>query len=291
MKFVTDILQHIAYSIANNEYVWTDQEKVAIKDNCHVADEWRDLYTSICAYLNTNGGVILIGIHDDEPNSRYVFSGFDSRNRAKLSQLFSEFTDSNNEIADVREYVRFEATSFMSGEIMVVHVDQLPDSAKPVFYKGQAYQRTTSGDSRLPGAIQLKVPEDDIPAEPVSEDASTVTAEDDVPVKKAVFQQLYSAELINIFGPDYISLDPDLKVMMSYIYECNKSAEAFYPDADDVCNRLWDINGSGNNLEQELHKKKTKKTLFLLEKNEMIIRIKARYRVNTDYIVVRNLFN
>lgn len=292
MKLITDILQHIAYSIANKEYVWTDQERAAIKDNCHVAGEWSDLYISINAFLNTNGGFIIIGINDDEHNSRYVFNGFDTRNRAKLSQLFSEFTDSEKQLIDVREFVRFEAMPFLSGEVMVVYIDALPDSLKPAFYKGSAYQRTVSGDSRIPGAKQIvadtAIPETEITNNEVSEEPA---AEIDEQEKTPTYQQLYSAELINIFGPDYISLDPDLKVMLSFIYECNKAPEKIYPDADDVCNRLWEIKGAGSNAELEMHKKKTKKTLFLLEKNEMIIRIKARYRINTDYVVVRNLFN
>lgn len=292
MKFVTDILQHIAYSIANNEYVWTDQEKVAIKDNCHVASEWSDLYISINAFLNTNGGFIIIGINDDEHNSRFIFNGFDTRNRGKLSQLFSEFTNSEKETVDVREFVRFEALPFLSGEVMVVYVDALPENLRPVFYKANAYQRTISGDSRLPGAKQSTIIDIAAPPQEVNKEEVPIVEEQKAePEKKAVFQQLYSAELINIFGPDYISLDPDLKVMLSYIYECNKLPEKVFPDTDQVCDRLWEIKGTGGKAEQEMHKKKTKKALFLLEKNEMVIRIKARYRINTDYVVVRNLFN
>ena len=89
MKIINDILQHIAYSIANDEYVWTDQEKVAIKDNSHIAGEWSDLFISVNAFLNTNGGAIIIGIKDDEDHNKFIFNGFDARNESKLRSLSS----------------------------------------------------------------------------------------------------------------------------------------------------------------------------------------------------------
>lgn len=298
MKIVNDILQHIAYSIANNEYVWTDQEKVAIKDNGHIAGEWSDLYTSVNAFLNTNGGSIVIGIKDDEDNNRYIFNGFDSRNEPKLRQLSAEFTDADGNNMDITDYIHYELRPFLSGDVMLLHIDALPDSNKYVYYKGYAYQRSVSGDQKISGqkigiiATDAAAPANDEPADATTPATNEEQTEQDIAEDKTTFQQSYSAELINIFGTDYISLDPDLKLMLSYIYERNNAADNKYPDADEISNRLWEIkNTNGNKLEQELHKKKIKKTLFLLEKNDMIIRIKAQYRINRDYVVVRNLFN
>ena len=301
MKLVKDILQHIAYSIANNEYVWTDQERIAIKDNGHFAGDWSDLYISANAFLNTGGGNIVIGIKDDEDNNRYVFNGFDNRNEPKLQLLVHQFTDTQGNAVDVTECIHFEKVPFENGEVMALQIDALPESLRPVCYKGYAYQRSVAGDQKIPG-IKLNLPEAPMPVEveevpenfePIQEatgaDSQPAAAENE---NKTVFQQAYSAELINIFGTDYISLDPELKLMLSYVYERSQSADKKYPEADEISDRLWQTkNREDNKIEQELHRKKIKKALFLLEKNDMVIRIKAQYRINRDYVVVRNLFN
>lgn len=299
MKLVNDILQHIAYSIANNEYVWTDQERIAIKDNGHFAGEWSDLYISANAFLNTSGGNIIIGIKDDEDNNRYVFNGFDDRNEPKLQTLVRQFTDIQGSAIDVTEYIHFEKVPFQTGEVMALQIDALPESLRPVCYKGYAYQRSVSGDLKIPG-IKINQPESDTPqplleSAPSEEPIEAVKEETPAPPaeeNETVFQKAYSAELINIFGTDYISLDPELKLMLSYIYERGLNNNKKYPEADEIGDRLWQIkNREDNKVEQELHRKKVKKALFLLEKNDMIIRIKAQYRINRDYVVVRNLFN
>ncbi len=302
MKMINDILQHIAYSIANNEYVWTDQEKVAIKDNSHVASGWSDLFISANAFLNTRGGAIVIGIEDDEDNNRYIFKGFDQRNESKLRQLVAEFTDVNGIPVDVSEYIRFEVLPFMEGEVVAVFIDALPDDSKYIFYKNAAYERLVSGDHKIPGKSTtlpeevfitevLPEPEPEIIVEepPVEEEPAAPEVKEE---EAASFQKLFSGELITIFGSDYISLEPDMKQMLAFIYERNNYSDNKYPNADEISNKLWAIKGAVANLvEQELHKKKIKKVLFMMEKSDMIIRIKAQYRINTTYEVVKNLFN
>lgn len=307
MKIINDILQHIAYSIANDEYVWTDQEKVAIKDNSHIAGEWSDLFISVNAFLNTNGGAIIIGIKDDEDNNKFIFNGFDARNESKLRTLVAEFTDVDGSPRDISDYIRFDVVSFLSGEVVVVYIDPLPDDSKYLYYKGNAYQRLVSGDSKIPG-LKATTTDDQILTEAFIEDEVVVATEPEVIEENAIaeeevqeeqeavkpaFQQLYSAELITIFGSDYISLEPDLKQMLAYIYERNMDMGANkYPNADEISDRLWALKGGvGSAVEVDMHKKKVKKTLFLMEKNDMIIRIKATYRLNTGYEVVKNLFN
>ena len=307
MKIINDILQHVAYSIANDKYVWTDQEKVAIKDNSHVAGEWSDLFISVNAFLNTNGGAIIIGIKDDEDNNKFIFNGFDARNESKLRLLVAEFTDADGNARDISEYIRFDIVLFLTGEVVVVYIDPLPEEDKYAYYKGYAYQRLVSGDHKIPG-VKANVTEqqivtdifveEEIPAaiEPETVEEPTATNEEiatENEEEQPEFQQLYSAELITIFGSDYISLEPDLKQMLAYIYERNNDMGANkFPNADEIGDKLWKLKGGvGSAVELDLHKKKIKKTLFLMEKNDMIIRIKAQYRLNTGYEVVKNLFN
>lgn len=308
MKIINDILQHIAYSIANDEYVWTDQEKVAIKDNSHIAGGWSDLFISVNAFLNTNGGAIIIGIRDDEDNNKFEFSGFDSRNESKLRLLVTEFTNISGQPQDISEYIRFEIVPFLNAEVVVVYIDPLPDDSKYTYYKGNAYQRLVSGDARIPGT-KASLPDEfpvALPAaeeEPVvAEEPEVVAEEEEQPLPaepeeieevKPVFQEPFSGELITIFGSDYISLEPDLKQLLAYIYERNNHPGADkFPNADEIGEKIWLLKGgAGTPVELDMHKKKIKKTLFLMEKNDMLIRIKAQYRINTGYQVVKNLFN
>ena len=227
--------------------------------------------------------------------------------KVSSDHLVAEFTDIDGNPRDISDYIRFDVVSFLTSEVVVVYIDPLPDDAKYLYYKGNAYQRLVSGDSKIPG-IKAVIADDTIPPDTFMEEEIPMNTEPEIIEEeqtiqeeineepeeiKPAFQQLYSAELITIFGSDYISLEPDLKQMLAYIYERNMDMGANkFPNADEIGDKLWALKGGiGSAIELDLHKKKVKKTLFLMEKNDMIIRIKATYRLNTGYEVVKNLFN
>ena len=295
MKIIDDILQHIAYSILNNEYVWTDPEKVAIIDNSHVASDWSDVFISANAFLNTNGGILIIGIEDDETNNRYVFKGFDTRNEEKLKLFINAFTNTDGEPVDVTDNFIFEMKPFMGGNVLAIYVDPVLADQKNVKYRGFAYERTITGDRKIPD-LNANVIEDATPVPQAVPQSDSVlsTLSQDTKIEPGLLQKLYSSELITLFGSDYISLEPDYKQMLSFIYERNNSTEDKFPKAEDICNTLWKIKRViGTEKEYEFYRKKIKRAIAQLEKNGLIHRAdgKQGYSLNTSYRVTVNLFS
>ncbi len=296
MSITEHILEQVAYSIANNEYIWTDHEKVAIISGLTSAGEWDELLAAVSAFLNTKGGAVIIGIEDNEDAGQYIFHGVEEDIEGRLpivSERLADITDATGAPFDVSPYVAFNPHKFMAGNVLSVLVSPLPEAMRYAWYKNAAYERTVTGNHRLTHLKSTQAGEnmqDNRPAEHAGNITETDSgAEAPVPVQK-----IYSAELISIFGADYISLEPDYKQMLSYIYERNKSDTPHYPDANEISARLWALKGEvRSKKELELFHETIRKIVAIMEKTGFILRQKSKpgYKINAGYEVVKNLFN
>src|SRR4051812_10073282 len=105
MKVVDSILSQVQECIKNDTFKDLETEKIELKD-LSGGDEWRELYKTTCAFLNTNGGIIIIGIKENSAQNKYFFSGFNTDNESKLKELPKQFTTDNGSPIDLTEYVR-----------------------------------------------------------------------------------------------------------------------------------------------------------------------------------------
>ncbi len=305
MDIIDNILQQIAYSIASNEYIWTDIEKVALIGSCSTDSGWDELLVTANAFLNTNGGAIIIGIVDDENNNMFSFTGVDASTQQQLGFISSAFANAAHLPINLESHFSFTLKPFQDGQVMAVSVLPLTDAEKYVYYQHTAWQRLITGNARIQGhtLATSKTPNGSavftaagLPAagsDAIEENATEPQPANPEPEAPA-FQKIYSGELINLFGSDYISLEPDYKQLLSYIYEKNNEAEAHYPNPTEICSRLWALRGEvGTATAFELYALKVKKIIAQMEKTRFIIKqnSKAEYRVNTSYEVVKNLFN
>lgn len=149
MKVVDDILQQIEFCIINNDFFIIENEKVEIKDNSHNNSEWTEVFKTVNAYLNTNGGIIIIGIYEDKKNKKYVFKGFDFNNEDKIKTVKELYIDDHGAKKDVNEYIHYETKTFLNGNVLIVYVDALPDDEKYLYYNNFAYERLISGDHKI----------------------------------------------------------------------------------------------------------------------------------------------
>ena len=91
MKAVDKILATIQESIETNVFLDVETDKVEIKD-LSSGDNWKELYKSVCAFLNTEGGIVIVGINEKE--KKYRLTGVDPLiNEAKLKANCSAFKD------------------------------------------------------------------------------------------------------------------------------------------------------------------------------------------------------
>ncbi|TAG19171.1 MAG: hypothetical protein EAZ32_12490 [Cytophagia bacterium] len=147
------ILQVIANCITTQTYREVENERLELKN---LAGGWGDdWHKSICAFLNTNGGVIIIGINDknNAKPPHYKFTGYTNStdNENYLKQVLpKKFTDKDGLSIDVSSCLsRIEIRDFLDGNIALLYVDELADDKKYAHYEGKAYFRKLTGDHEL----------------------------------------------------------------------------------------------------------------------------------------------
>lgn len=151
MKIVERTLAKIEACIENKSYQSIETEKIELKDLSSGKD-WRELYKTTCAFLNSQGGIIIIGIHENNTKTEYKFKGFNLNNEDKLKELPKQFSSDDLQQINLNEYIRpdlFEIHDFMGGQVCIVFIEKLPDDKKYVMYKGEAYERKLTGDHRV----------------------------------------------------------------------------------------------------------------------------------------------
>lgn len=148
MRAIDKILAQIEVCITQGKYEVIETDKVELKDfSGGVSDE---LYRSACAFLNAEGGMIIIGIHQSEKDKRYFFKGYNPQIENALKELPKKFTNQKNQTVDLTlSFPSPEIIDFLGGKLCVVYVEKLNEEQKYVFYKGEAYKRKITGDHKL----------------------------------------------------------------------------------------------------------------------------------------------
>jgi ATP-dependent DNA helicase RecG len=150
MKIIDEFLRKLEAIIQSDNYAHVENDKIELKDNSHVSSDWTEVNKTVNAFLNTEGGIIIIGVKEDIKAKRYFVTGFNFTNEAKMTEIKNLFTDENNILKPVDELIKFETKSFLDKTLLVIYVDSLADDAKYAFYKGIAYERIITGDHKIP---------------------------------------------------------------------------------------------------------------------------------------------
>ena len=157
MRYIDEQLEILRECLETDSYQAVEESRLELKD-LSTTGNWDELYKTICAFLNTEGGIIVIGIKEKEKS--YRFTGFNDDNEAKLKeQLHQKFTDERvHPFPDLANYFPpLELVSFYSGRVAIVYVEKLPEVDRFVYYKGKAYQRKGTGDHEIDAqGIQLQ---------------------------------------------------------------------------------------------------------------------------------------
>ena len=112
--------------------------------------EWRKLHQSICAFLNTYGGFLLLGVREEGQgrDRRYVFQGWRADQEGHLKELPRQFTDRAGHPVDLTDVIPPpQIVPFLDGQVVFQGIPQLPEDRKFVFYEGRPYKREATGDT------------------------------------------------------------------------------------------------------------------------------------------------
>ena len=183
MKTVDRLLLQLEELIRQNRFEELETETIEIKPVPSSGGEWTQVAKSVMAFLNKRGGVLLLGVKEEQtPTRHYRITGWRSEAEGQVRALACKFTDRRRQPLDLNDWLpRREERELMGHRVLVVYVDELPADRKFCFLNGEALERVLSGD--------LKIPEARIAAqEEYKEDASQ--ARELTPVAGATIEDL-----------------------------------------------------------------------------------------------------
>lgn len=149
-EFITETLSKIEQSINQGLFIDVEKSKVELKDLSTTGD-WKSLNETICAFLNTDGGIVVCGVR--EKDKKYFYKGFNRNNESKLIDLQTiYFKDDNDVLVDVSDNILFDYFDFDNGEVAVIAVYPLSDDKKYVKFNNEYYERKLTQDRKIASA-------------------------------------------------------------------------------------------------------------------------------------------
>ncbi|MEY4903564.1 MAG: hypothetical protein RLZZ292_1379 [Bacteroidota bacterium] len=150
MTIIEKTLKTLEECIAESKYIPVETERIELKNlGGGWGDDW---YKTVCAFLNTNGGMIVIGVQDKDnaKPAHYKFTGYTNSqaNESHLKyDLPRKFTNKEGQQLDLSTYFPTpEIKDFLTGQVVIVYIEPLSAEHKFVYYNGVAYQRKLTGD-------------------------------------------------------------------------------------------------------------------------------------------------
>ncbi len=152
MKVVDGILIKLAELIQQGRFEELETEGLEIKPVPAEGGEWKERHKSINAFLNTRGGIVILGVKEDGigPARRYVVTGWRDHAEPNLKEIAKLFTDRKGAVQDLSDcFPPMELRDLLGLRVAVLYVDELASDRKYVFYKGTAYKRILTGDHKI----------------------------------------------------------------------------------------------------------------------------------------------
>ena len=154
MSKLDDILLKLKNCLENHIYEPVETDSFELKD-LSSNGKWDELYKSACAFLNTLGGIIIIGIHENlNQPKKYKLTGYDDGNESRLIDLSQKFSDSQDKsikpnLLNLGEFFHWEIRDFLDKRICIIHIRALPEDQKYVCWNKIAYERMLTGDHKI----------------------------------------------------------------------------------------------------------------------------------------------
>lgn len=152
MKFIDDLLARLTTAIQSGRFVELETEGIEIKPVPTQGAEWNELNKSVNAFLNTSGGILILGIREEGKGDQrhYVFSGWKEYAEPNVKQIPRSFTNRQGVVEDLQDcFPPVVLRDFLDGRVAIVFVEELAADRKYVFYKGTAYKRSLTGDHKI----------------------------------------------------------------------------------------------------------------------------------------------
>ena len=146
--FILSRLEILKSCLQNNTFEAIESAFLELKSISSTAGEWKSLYETICSFLNTDGGYIILGIHEDEKNKKYILGGF-NRNEEEKLRTINDFKTIDGLDFNVDDYLFIDYEWIEKKTIAIVCVQPLSNDLKYVSYKSNYYKRVVTGDKKI----------------------------------------------------------------------------------------------------------------------------------------------
>ena len=152
MTVVDQILNRLADLIQQGRFVELETEGLQIKPVPADGGEWKECHKSVNAFLNTRGGIVILGVKEENtgPARRYVLSEWKDHAEPNLKELPKLFTDRKGVKLDLSDrFPPMEIRTLLGKRVAVLYVDELAADRKFSFLHGMAYKRILTGDHKI----------------------------------------------------------------------------------------------------------------------------------------------
>jgi len=152
VTLIDRVLARLAELIGQRRFEELESDTLEIKPVPADGGQWRERYRSVNAFLNTRGGILILGVKEEGQGTgkRYVFTGYQDHAEPKLKELARLFTDRAGRPLDLSDcFPSMALKPFLTGRLVVVYVDELAADRKYCFYQREAYRRILTGDHRI----------------------------------------------------------------------------------------------------------------------------------------------
>ncbi len=208
MKSIDQILDKLAGLIQQGRFMELETEWLEIKPVPVDGGEWKERHKSVNAFLNTRGGILILGVKEEGTGSarRYVLSGWKDHAEPNLKEFPRLFTDRKGARQELNDcFPPMELRTLLGARIAIVFVNELAADRKFVFLNGAAYKRILTGDHKVT--------------------AREVEAQEEFKEEAAHAKELQPV-------PDMTEADLDLTKLNQFIFHLNQpqSIETLKPD-------------------------------------------------------------
>lgn len=149
---VDKVLRKLETLIATGAYEALESDILEIKPVPSDGGSWRERHKTACAFLNSRGGIILLGFREaTSPNKHgWEFTGYREDAEPKLKEFATLFCDrSGRQLELAYSFPPPQIRDFADGRVAVIFVDELRADQKFAFYRGEAYRRILTGDHKI----------------------------------------------------------------------------------------------------------------------------------------------
>ncbi len=152
MDDLSVFLSQLQTVIEQQRFEDLESDTIELKPCPATGQSWSERHKSVNAFLNTRGGILILGIKEDGKGNdrKYIVTGYEPSAENPLKEMRHIFSNAENARIDVSEYLSPpEIRNFMGKRIAIQRVDELPADKRFVFLNQTAYKRQLTGDEKV----------------------------------------------------------------------------------------------------------------------------------------------